>query len=245
MQTSILLPDGERLASGLLAGRFQLARELTDEGVLTLQQQNRGEAAATVLAWLGCSEAVVSNRTMAIEHAHRALEMQDAGTDAQRGAALALAASGELEEARKIAEEVSREYPQSTLWQNRDLPTIQAIVELWQNNPEKAVDLLRPAKRFEVSGGACMYNRGRAFLALKKGEEGAAEFQKILDHPGITRFWMEYPAAIVGLARAKVLMGDEAGARKSYEEFLEMWKDADPDVPLLLEAQAEYAELQP
>ena len=102
---------------------------------------------------------------------------------------------------------------------------------------------MRPARRFEVTVPSCIYTRGRAFLALKQGDEAASEFQKILDHRGITGMWMAYPASIVGLARAQVLMGDEAGARKSYKDFLTLWKDADPNVPLLQEAKAEYEKL--
>ena len=102
---------------------------------------------------------------------------------------------------------------------------------------------MKPAKRYEFTVASCILTRGRTYLALKRGEEAAAEFQKILDHRGITGMWVEYPAAMVGLARAKVLMGDEAGARKSYQDFLAMWKGADPDIPLLQEAKSEYAKL--
>lgn len=85
--------------------------------------------------------------------------------------------------------------------------------------------------------------RGRAYLALKRGEEAAAEFRKILDSPGITGSEIEFPVAIVELARAKVLMSDDPGARNSFEEFLTLWKNADPDVPILQEAKAECDKL--
>jgi tetratricopeptide (TPR) repeat protein len=232
-----------RIKEAYMSGQFQNARELLEDWALVLTQKNQRELASNELARHGWREAVVGHQTVAIKYARRALEKHDAGTRAQREAALALAASGELVEAQETAAEISREYPQSTLWQGQGYPTIQAIAELRRNNPEKALELLRPTRRFEINGGADIYTRGRAFLALKQGEKAAAEFQKILNHRGITGLSIEYPLAHLGLARAKILMGYEAGARKSYEEFLEMWKDADPDVPILIGAKAEYEKL--
>jgi tetratricopeptide (TPR) repeat protein len=233
-----------RINAAYISGRLQKARQLAGNYVLSLQQQNRDEIAANWLARDAWWESVTGCSEQAQLYARKALEIAPSGRFPRRFAAWALAATGATEEAEQIAATVSEEYPQSTLWHGWELPTVEANIELWNGNPETAVELLRSAKRFEVSGRACIYTRGRAFLALKQGEEAAAEFQKILDHRGITGMSMAFPAAIVGLARSKVLMGDEAGARKSYEEFLEMWKDADPDVPLLQEAKAEYEKLQ-
>jgi hypothetical protein len=88
-----------------------------------------------------------------------------------------------------------------------------------------------------------VFLRGTCLLEMGRGEEAAADFRIILDRPFIDIFSINHTLAHVGLARAKVLMGDEAGARKSYQDFLALWKDADPDVPILLEAKAEYAKL--
>jgi tetratricopeptide (TPR) repeat protein len=226
-----------------LLGRLREARQSLESYVLAMQQQNRHEQAAQNLAACAWWESVNGCYEQAQAYARRALKLAPSGRASRVGAASALAATGSTQEAEAIADSVSEKFPQSTLWHGRDLPTVQANIELWKGNPEKATEILRPAERFEVTHSSCILTRGRAFLALKRGEEAAAEFQKILDHRGITGFHGEYPVAIVELARAKALMGDEAGARKSYEEFLEMWKDADPDVPILIEAKAEYEKL--
>jgi hypothetical protein len=93
------------------------------------------------------------------------------------------------------------------------------------------------------AGAACVLMKGRVLLALDRGEEAVEVFQMILDNHFVSPFSLFVPLSQVGLARAKVLMGDEAAARKSYQEFLALWKDADEDIPILKEAKAEYAEL--
>jgi len=94
-------------------------------------------------------------------------------------------------------------------------------------------------------GAASVFMRGRTLLALERGEEASADFQMIIDDPATGAISVHQPLSHLGLARAKVLMGDEAGARKSYEDFLGIWKDADPDIPILQEAKAEYEKLLP
>jgi tetratricopeptide (TPR) repeat protein len=220
-------------------GRLQEGRRLLEDRVISLKQQGRDGAAVRLFNYLSWWEVVFGNLDRAKNYARRALEISSDNV----AAAFALAAAGELEEAERIAVELAEKRPKATLLHGRDIPTIRSNIELWRGNPEKAIEILRPAKRFEVTNSSCILTRGRAFLALKRGEEAAAEFQKILDHRGITGLHGEYPVAIVELARAKALMGDEAGARKSYEEFLTLWKNADPDVPILQEAKAEYDKL--
>ena len=88
------------------------------------------------------------------------------------------------------------------------------------------------------------YTRGQAYLKLRKGAEAAAEFQKILDHRGWDPISYLYPLAHLGLARAAALTGDVAGSRKAYQDFLALWKDADADLPILIEAKKEYAALK-
>jgi hypothetical protein len=93
------------------------------------------------------------------------------------------------------------------------------------------------------AGAACVLMKGRTLLALGRGEEAAAVFQMILDNHYVSPFSLFVPLSQVGLARAKVLIGDELGARKSYQDFLALWKDADPDIPILKKAEAEYEKL--
>ena len=132
------------------------------------------------------------------------------------------------------------------------LPTIRAAIQLSHHNPEKAVQELEVTSRFELANALSadrpaplfpVYVRGMAFLALRQGREAAAEFQKYIDHPGIV---MSYPLgalARVGLARAYDMQGDTVKARTAYQDFFGLWKDADPDIPILKQAQAEYAKL--
>ena len=125
------------------------------------------------------------------------------------------------------------------------VPTIRASIELERGNATAAIELLQSAKRYQYGGGfLSFYIRGQAHLRAGAGKEAAAEFQQILDHRGASWFWpVMYPLAQLGLARANALAGDLAHSRKAYQDFFALWKDADPDIPILQQAQAEYAKL--
>jgi predicted Zn-dependent protease len=123
------------------------------------------------------------------------------------------------------------------------LPSIRAAIELNRNEPARAVELLRSASPYERAYPYAVYLRGLAYLRARQGTEAAAEFQKILDHKG-ANWGPFYPLSYVGLARASTLAGDNSRARKPYQDFLALWKDADPDIPILKQAKAEYAKLQ-
>jgi tetratricopeptide (TPR) repeat protein len=127
-----------------------------------------------------------------------------------------------------------------------NLPLIRGEIEIVRGNPARALQLLEPAAPYDLSflGIGAIYARGRAFLHSGKGPEAAAEFQKILDHRGIAAVSPVYTLARVGLARARVLAGDAAGARTAYQDFFALWKDADPDIPVLIAAKAEYDKLK-
>jgi eukaryotic-like serine/threonine-protein kinase len=165
---------------------------------------------------------------------------------------LALALCGDVAGAEKLAAETSKRLPNGTLWNAVQLPEIRAAIELQRNQPANAVELLASATPYESAYPEAVYLRGLAYLRLHKGAEAAAEFQKILDHKGASwastwRFpnWgLYYSISYLGLARANVLQGDTAKAKAAYQNFLTLWKDADPDLPLLQQAKAEYAKLQ-
>jgi tetratricopeptide (TPR) repeat protein len=153
-----------------------------------------------------------------------------------------MALCGDAAPADKIASETSQQYPVHTIWNAVYLPTINAATELKRSQPAKAVDLLQPARPYERGYPESIYVRGLAYLSLNEGPEAAAEFQKILDHKGA--YWgIVYSASYVGLARAATISDDTAKAKKAYQDFFALWKDADPDVPLLIEARKEYAAL--
>jgi len=173
------------------------------------------------------------------------------GTSVSAWAALALARAGYTAEARQLAEALSRDFPQDALLQNYWLPAIQAAIELTRNNAEKAVELLRPAAAYELgqplgSWVGMMYPvylRGQAYLQMRKGKEAATEFQKMVEHRGIVLNFPTAALARLGLARAYALQGDIAKAKAAYQDFLTLWKDADPDIPILKQAKSEYAKL--
>jgi len=120
-------------------------------------------------------------------------------------------------------------------------------MEMNRGNTAQAIEILRPAGRFElgnIAGFWLTYIRGEVYLRQKAGNEAAAAFQMILDHRGIEPISPLYPLAHLGLARASVLSGDTARARKEYQDFLALWKDADPELPILQQAKDEYAKLK-
>jgi hypothetical protein len=161
--------------------------------------------------------------------------------------ALALAFAGDLQRAQIIADGLGETDAANTLVQHYWTPTIQAILELHREKPRLAVDRLRETRPFELGSLGNLYPiyaRGLAYLALHDGDAAIAEFQKIVDHPGIA--WADplVPLARLGLCRAYAIQDDSAKAQTAYENFFESWKDADPDIPILQQAKAEYAKLQ-
>jgi hypothetical protein len=134
-----------------------------------------------------------------------------------------------------------------TMMQNFYLPSIRAALRLDSKQPSQSIQALEPAETYDFGGDRTLYPvyiRGLAYLMAGQGQEAAAEFQKLLDHRGIVGNFVLGALAQVYLARAKSMSGDKEGARKSYQSFLTLWKYADPEVPVLQEAKAEYAKLQ-
>ena len=166
--------------------------------------------------------------------------------------AVALAMCGDAAHAEKLARENSKLFPNGTLWNAVQLPAIRAAIALKSDQPAKAVELLASASPYERANPDAVYLRGLAYLRLRKGVEAAAEFQKILDHKGASwgstwvhpNWGLYYSLSYLGLARGSALAGDPAKAGKAYQDFLTLWKNADPDIPILKQAKAEYAKLQ-
>ena len=189
------------------------------------------------------------------------LEEADARADALSGncrtarrlgrPALALAMCGDATQAEKVAAETTKLFPNGTIWNAVQLPAIRAAIALQRDQPAKAVELLEPAAPYEGAYLEAVYLRGLAYLRLHKGAEAAAEFQKILSHKGANwasawrdPYWGQfYSQSYLGLARASGLLGDTAKARKAFEDFFALWKGADQDVPILIEAKKDYAAL--
>jgi predicted Zn-dependent protease len=142
-------------------------------------------------------------------------------------------------------DEYAKRYPKATRLNDLWLPTIRAVIEQQRGNAPQAIELLQPASRYEaVAEFWPQHLRGQAYLKLGRGAEAAAEFQKILDHRGEAPLSALYPLAHLGLARASALTGDTAKSRKAYQDFLALWKDADADLPILIEAKKEYEKMK-
>jgi eukaryotic-like serine/threonine-protein kinase len=169
-------------------------------------------------------------------------------------AALALARIGDTVQAKRMADDLAGRFPLNTMINRYWLPTIYASIENQRNNPTRAVELLQsampyelgsPLPQFEVGGTLYpVYVRGQAYLLLHQGTAAVGEFQKFLDQRGVAVNCPLAALARLQLARAYVLAGDSKTAGGSYQEFLALWKDADPDIPILKEAKAEFAKLQ-
>jgi eukaryotic-like serine/threonine-protein kinase len=166
--------------------------------------------------------------------------------------ALALAMCGDTAEAAKLAAETSRIYPSGTIWTAVQLPEIEAMIALRSDEPAKGIELMTSASPYERAYPDAVYVRGLVYLRMKKGTEAATEFHKIADHEGaswgatwIHPYWGQYYSlAYLGMARGYALASEENKAKAAYENFFELWKDAEPDLPVLREARAEYAKLR-
>lgn len=228
-------------------GRFDHARSLTKRAAQSAKNADMAETAAVWMANAAMREAEVGNKVQARSIAVEALEMTR-GTDVELQSALALARAGQVTQAEEIAAKLDAEYPRGTMVQNYWLPIIRAAIELQSKNANKAIELLEEASPYELGDGLeghmyPIYLRGEAYLMLGRGDQAAGEFQKILDHRGIVLNFVIGSLARLQLARAEAMKGDISFARKNYEGFLSSWKDADPNLPVLKAAQAEYKSL--
>jgi eukaryotic-like serine/threonine-protein kinase len=164
-------------------------------------------------------------------------------------AAFAFARAGKMEQAQKLVESISQRFPNDFSVQAFVLPCVRAAIKLSEKNPSAALTILQPIEPYDLAYNNVFdyaypaYLRGLAYLQLKQGQLAADQFRKVLDHSGVGQGFVTGSLSVLQLARAQVLMHDPGAARKSYEEFLTLWKDADPDIPVLRQAKAEYAQL--
>jgi eukaryotic-like serine/threonine-protein kinase len=243
-------PDAEdqllaiQACSAAYYGRLTNAREYLRHGVTSAERYKRTESAASHKTDQAIAEALFGNTGKARKLAAAALALAKS-RDVQVSAALALAFAGVGEQARTVAYDVAKRYPQDTLVQFVFLPIIQAQLELSRKDSVKALEALRTTAPYELAFGLYpLYLRGEAHLTAHQGREAATEFQKVLDHRGAVGNEPIGALAHLGLARAYLLQGESTKALAAYKDFLALWKDADPDIPVLKQAKAEYAKLQ-
>ena len=250
-------PD-EPFSSGLqtavaeVAGQYRKVREFRAQWVELSKRLNNKEAAAGNAAGDAQTDALSGHCELVRQDADRSLAIARAPS-ALRTAGLALALCGELGQAQSLADEYARLMPTDTLANGVDLPVIRAAIANHRGNYAKAIELLKTARRYNHAeffkvpldlDQFAPYLRGQAFLGQRSGAEAAAEFQYLLDHRGLAPFSLLCQLAQLGLARAALLTGDTSKARQAYQDFFALWKDADPDLPVLIEAKKEYEKLK-
>jgi eukaryotic-like serine/threonine-protein kinase len=225
-------------------GRFDSAEQLR------LQASGPTAKASNVDSWM--IPAALEDAEVGKDLQARRYESKAAGSPLDRigkiDLAQALARSGRAAEAGRLADQVSAERPEDTLVQHYFVPTIRAALKLRQHDPAAAIDLLRGTAKYDLAFTGFdylypAYIRGLAYLALGDGRSAAAQFQKLIDNPGFAVRHVTGPLAWLQLGRAQKMMGDEAAARKSYQTFLVLWKNADPDIPIYQQAKTEYDKL--
>jgi eukaryotic-like serine/threonine-protein kinase len=227
-------------------GELGKARELVRRAVDSAQRADEREQAAGYQAYAALNEALIGNMALAKQEAQAALALAR-GRDVEAQSAITLALTGEFAQAMRLAGDLGKRFPMDTLVQSLYLPMIHAVVALRSGDSGKAVEALAAAAPYELGVETQLhpaYLRGEAYLASKQGASAGAEFQKILDHPGVVCEDPTGALAHLGLARANTLAGDSTKATMAYQDFFALWKNADPDIPILKQAKAEYAKLK-
>jgi tetratricopeptide (TPR) repeat protein len=236
------------------SGRLQLARETSHRAEDLARQAGLRERAAVYQTGAAVWEALFGNATAARRNALQALELSK-GKDVGYGAAVALALAGDVSRSQALASDLEKRFPEDTSVKFNYVPTLRALFALNGGEPAKAIELLQIAAPYELAVCSIDFNfffgqfypvyvRGEAYLAEHQAVEAASEFQKILGHRGLSFGDPIGAMARLELARAYTMSGDKTKAKSSYQDFLTLWHDADPDVPVLKQARAEYAKLQ-
>ncbi len=223
-------------------GRLRQANILTKRAVDLARRRNALQSAEDLLRTEARRNGLMGNCPAALSYLRQVRISSPPLLNETADIAETFAFCGDASRAQKLADELSRHYPKSTLWHTRGLPRIRAAMALSRNRPAEVIELLRFIVPENTTNREDVYLRGLAYLLLRKGAEAAADFQSLLDH-NLPRS-DNYHLAKVGLARGLTMAGDNAKAKKTYKDFLALWKDADSDVPLLKEARKEYAALR-
>jgi eukaryotic-like serine/threonine-protein kinase len=229
----------------IAVGRLRSASQLFERSWDSSKTAGLEDNAAFSMAGEALAETDFGNNKNAEAVASSAVRLGH-GIDARETAAEALALAGNEGRARALAEELHERFPQHTALNVVSLPTIFATIELQRGDPAKAVQLLQVAVPYdlcEFSSLGAIYIRGLAYLKMRSGEKAAAEFRKILDHPGVAATSQRHSLAYLGLARALAMDGNFSDSRKAYEQFFSIWSTADADIPVLHAAKLEYKRL--
>ncbi|MFY9950026.1 MAG: protein kinase [Candidatus Sulfotelmatobacter sp.] len=231
-------------------GRLTLARDYSRRSVDAAVRSDAKESAAIWQMNEALREAEFGNTTLARQDEAAALKLAP-GRDVKLLAALALARTGETAQAKTLADELEKNYPAETVLKVYWLPTVRAALDLNANNSTQALESLEAAapydlgepEQFQLGTMYPVYIRGLAYLAARNGTAAAEQFQRIIDRPGIVINFPTGVLAYLQLGRAYAMAGDGAKAKAAYQDFFNLWKNADPDIPILKAGRAEYGKL--
>jgi tetratricopeptide (TPR) repeat protein len=227
-------------------GKEKKGEDLKRRAVELYKNQDRKENASQVLIGLAANQASFGKCEQAKENVAAGLALYR-GRISVPFSALVFAVCNDMGRAQSSLDEALKQYPKDTMIVSMQAPLIKAALERNQGNARQALELLESVHAYDlglIGGLGNNYLRGQSYLDQRSGNEAAAEFQKIIDHPGIEGFSPLHALAHLGLARAAVLNGDTAGSRKEYQDFFALWKDADADLPVLVQAKKEYEQLK-
>lgn len=230
----------------LLAGNLNRARESTQHAVHMALESNLKEAAADMLLTQATADALAGESGHARKNLADVIRFAGSKTE-QAQAARVMALNGQPAEAKQVMDRLVRENPSDTLLNAIDAPVVLAARQLGIGQAEQALRSLEPVRPYEFgmrAGFFPNYVRALAYLQLRKAHEAAAEFQAVLDHRGVAPLETMWEMSQLGLARSYAIEGDTPKARAAYEEFLKLCKDAEPDVPFVKQAKAEYTKLR-
>jgi serine/threonine protein kinase/tetratricopeptide (TPR) repeat protein len=237
--------EAEAAARG---GQFSRERDLARRSVEDLRHTDRSELAARHMALAALREALAGNSAMAKRLVGEALNISESKY-AQATSAIVLGLTGDAARAASMADDLAQRFPEDTTMQFCYLPMARGAVAMQSGDAAKAIDAFNASAPYELGSFGYVllypiYLRGEAYLASRDGAAAAAEFQKILDHPGLIGNEPVGALAHLGLGRAYTIAGDFNHAKTAYQDFLVLWKNADPDIPILKQARAEYTQLE-
>ncbi len=249
VEDTLLMADSDTLA---YFGRYKQAQALTQQAAELAVRADEKETAAIYWGQASARAGLFGEAADARSNGAKALGLANA-RDAIYLSALGAAFAGDAAKAESLADTLAKVSSTDTLLNSNNIPSVRAQIALIRHDPQKAIDELRGTEKYELGQvGTGLVNpalypayiRGNAYLALKQGKEAAAEFQKIIDHSGVVLNNPNAIMAYLGLARAYAVQGDDAKAHVAYQNLFAKWKDADPDLPVLVQAKAEYAKLK-
>ena len=227
-------------------GKFKESESLATQALATFKSQKRVENVGQLMLSMAIREATFGRCQQTMQNVAAGLAL-DRGRISLGSAGIASAMCKDAAQAQSLIEEMSKRFPKDTATVDCVVPMIKAMLELNRGNAMAAVQILEPLRSKE--GGIFLgvipnYLRGKCYLQQRMGREGAAEFEKVIAARGVDSFGVEHVLAHLDLARAAMIAGDTSKARKEYQDFLALWKDADQDVPMLVEARKEYEALK-